>query len=435
MTRWPRVALVGAVLMVVTAFASTGGPAGARTRPVPTKLTKVWAVKLIGPGTAPVVAGTDVYVTATAAKLPKKAGAIGSELFAFDATCPAAPASCAATTAWTHPYPVVLAAKQPFAVNLTPVGAGNGNVYLGQNQIGADQYDGSELAFAAASGAAVFSKGQGGTSAPAVAGGVVASNWQFQCCYDEDDFSGTEVLNASTGAPLFTTPPGTATTPPAVGDGSMFVVTGGSLSAYNAAGTTCPPPPGDPSQIEEYGDALGFPEVCAAQWSAETAGTLGPPTAVGTKMYVGSSNGDVYAFPAGGCGASTCAPSWTGTTGGAITTSVAVSSTTVYVASSNGVLSAFPVGGCGAASCPPTWTATVGGTPSAPTVAGAWVYVTSSSGQLLAYPVGGCGAATCLSSWQGLLRSPSDTAPAVGNGLIFVTDAHHDLYAFRQPSG
>jgi PQQ-like domain len=434
MIRWPRLALVGVALVAVTAPAALAGPAGARTRPAPSKLTKVWSAKLIGPGTAPVVAGTDVYVTAIAAKLPKKAGGIGSELYAVNATCPAAPAGCAATVAWTHPYPVVLAAKQPFAVDLTPTAVGNGNVYMGLNQIGADQYDGNEAAFGAASGAAVFSNGQGGTSTPAVAGGVVATNWQFQCCFAEEAFTGTEALNASTGAPLFTTPPGTGTTPPAVGDGSLFEETGGSLSAYDASGSTCPPPAGDPTEIEEYAQALRFPEVCAPIWNTTTDGALGPPAVFGTTMYVGSSNGEVYVFPAGGCGSSTCSPRWTGTTSGAITTSVAVSSTTVYVTSSNGVLSAFPAAGCGSSSCTPTWTATVGGTPSAPTVAGASVYVTSSSGELLAFPASGCGAATCVSSWHGLLRAPSDTAPAVGNGLIFVTDTHRLLYAFRQPS-
>jgi hypothetical protein len=434
MKRWSRVTLLGTVLLAVTTLATSAGPAGARTRPAPTKLTKLWTAKLIGPGTAPVVEGNDVYVTAMAARLSKKSGAIGSELYAFNATCPVAPARCAEAVAWTHPYQTLLVGKQPFAVDLTPAGVGGGNVYLGQNQIGADQYDGSELAFGATSGSAVFSKGQGGTSTPAVAGGIVASNWQFQCCFDADNFSGTESLNASTGAPLFTTPPGTPTSPPAVGDGSLFVVTGGSLSAYNASGTTCPPPPGDPTMTAQYAQALGFPEVCAPLWNAETAGTLGPPTVAGNQMYVGSSNGDMYAFPAGGCSASACPPTWTGTTGAAITASVAVSSTTVYVASSNGVLSAFPRGGCGTSTCAPSWTATIGGTPSAPTVAGSLVYVTTSNDELMAFPAGGCGAATCLSSWHGLLHDPSNTAPAVGNGLVFVTDTRHDLYAFRQPS-
>jgi hypothetical protein len=434
MTRWPRVALVGAVLLAVTTLATSAGPAAARTRPAQSKLTKVWTARLIGPGTPPVVEGSDVYLTAMAAKLPKRAGAVGSELYAFDATCPAAPAHCVKTVAWTHPYQTLLAGKQPYAVDLTPAGVGDSNVYLGQNQIGADQYDGSELAFGATSGSAVFSKGQGGTSTPAVADGVVASNWQFQCCYAEENFSGTEVLNASTGAPVFTTPPGTATTPPAVGAGSLFVVSGGALSAYDASGKTCPTPPGDPTEIEEYAQATGFPEVCAPVWNAGTAGTLGPPAVAGGEMYVGSSNGDLYAFAAAGCGSSDCSPAWTGTTGGAITTAVSVSSTTVYVTSSDGVLSAFPVGGCGSSSCAPTWTATVGGSPSGPTVAGSLVYVTSSDDELTAYPAGGCGAATCAASWHALLHAPSDTAPAVANGLIFVTDTHHDLYAFRQPS-
>lgn len=70
---------------------------------------------------------------------------------------------------------------------------------------------------------------------------------------------------------------------------------------------------------------------------------------------------------------------------------------------------------------------------SPPTVAGSLVYVTSSTGVVVAFPVGGCGAATCGPSWQATLHAPSDTAPAAGDGVVFVTDTHHDLYAFRQP--
>jgi outer membrane protein assembly factor BamB len=422
------------VLLAVVTLAPTSGPAGARTRPTVYKLTKLWTARLVGPGTSPVVAGGEVYVTAINPKLSKASAATGSDLYAFGATCPTA-AGCPKTLSWVHSYPAIGAGKEWYAADLTPAAAGNGNVYVGENQIGADQYDGTEQAFVAASGSAVFSSRQGGTSTPAVADGVVATNWQFQCCYDEDSFSGTEVLNASTGAQLFTTF-SSPSSPPAVGSGSLFVVSGGALAAYDASGKVCVPPSSvPPSELEEYENATGFPEVCTPLWSAATGGAVvASATVAGTEMYVGSSNGQVYAFPAAGCGSSECEPDWTGNVGGAITTSVAVSSTTVFVASSDGELSAFPVGGCGSATtCGPTWTGTVGGSLSAPTVAGSLVYVTSSTGVLSAFPAGGCGTAACGPSWQATLHAPSDTAPAVGNGVIFVTDTHHDLYAFRQP--
>lgn len=434
MTRFLRAALMGVVLLVLVTFGSASGSADARSRPTVPKLTKLWTAKLVGPGTAPVVADGDVFVTALDPKLSKRSAATASEFYAFGATCPPAPAGCPNVLSWVHSYPAIEAGKQWYAADVTPAVAGNGNVYVGENQIGPDQYDGSEQAFAARSGSAVFSSGQGGTSAPAVADGVVASNWVFQCCYAEDNFSGTEVLNATTGAPLFTTfsSPGS---PPAVGAGSLFVVSGGTLSTYDASGADCVPPSSvPPSELEEYENAIGIPEVCTPLWSATTGGAVGASaTVAGNEMYAGSSDGQVYAFPAAGCGSSECEPDWTGTTGGAITTSVAVNSTTVFVTSSDGVLSAFPVGGCGSATCVPTWPGTVSGSLSAPTVAGSLVYVTSSTGVLSAFSAGGCGATACGPSWQATLHAPSSTAPAVGNGVIFVTDTHHDLYAFRQP--
>jgi hypothetical protein len=432
MARLLRAALMCVVLLGVVTLAQTSGPAGARTAPTVSRLTKLWTARLVGPGTSPVVSDGHVYVTAINPKLSKASAATASGLYAFGATCPPA-AACPKTPSWVHYYPAIGAGKQWYAADLTPAAASNGNVYVGENQIGADQYDGTEQAFLAASGSAVFSSRQGGTSTPAVADGVVASNWVFQCCFAGVNFSGTEVLNASTGAQLFTTV-SSPSSPPAVGAGSLFVVSGGALAAYDASGKVCVPPSVPPSELEQYENATGFPEVCTPLWSAATGGSVvGSATVAGSEMYVGSSNGQVYAFPAGGCGSSECEPDWTGNAGGAITTSVAVSSTTVFAASSDGELSAFPVGGCGSGTCAPTWTGTIGGSLSAPTVAGSLVYVTSSTGVLSALPAGGCGATTCGPSWQATLHAPSDTAPAFGNGVIFVTDTHHDLYAFRQP--
>jgi outer membrane protein assembly factor BamB len=435
MSRLLRTALICAVVLTPVTLVSTGGSAGARTRPTMTKLTKLWTARLVGPGSAPVVADSGVYVTAIDPKLSKRSAATASDLYAFDATCLPAPARCAKTLEWVHPYPAIDDVEQWYATNLTPAATGNGDVYVGENQIGTDQYDGTEQAFVATSGSPVFSSRQGGTSTPTVADGVVASNWVFQCCFAEENLSGTEVLNASTGAQLFTTF-SAPSSPPAIGAGSLFVVSGGVLAAYDASGKTCVPPSSvPPSELEEYESATGFPEVCTPLWSAATSGTIAASvTVAGSEMYVGTSDNHVYAFPAAGCGTSECQPDWTGTVGGAVTTSVAVSSSTAFVTSSDGVLSAFPAGGCGSPTCVPEWTGTVGGSLSAPTVAGSLVYVTSTNGELAAFPVDGCGTAICSPSGQGTLRAPSDTQPAAGTGVIFVTDMNHDLYAFRQPS-
>jgi hypothetical protein len=433
MTRLLRAASPYVVLLAVVTLVSTSGTASARTPPAVSKLTKLWTARLIGPGTSPVVAGGAVYVTAVNPKL-SNARAAGSDLYAFDATCAPAPARCVKRPVWVHSYPAIQVANQLYAVALTPAAAGNGSVYVGENQIGADQYSGTEQAFAAASGAPVFTARQGGTSRPAVGDGVVATNWQFQCCFAQSSFTGTEALDAATGAQLFTTISGPGSSP-AVGAGSLFVVTGGALAAYDATGKVCVPPPSvPPSELQAFERATGFPEVCMPLWYPAIGGTIvAGATVVGTEMYVGSSDGKVYAFPAAGCGLSECGPDWTGSAGGAISTSVAASSTTLFVTSSDGVLSAFPIGGCGSPTCAPTWTGTVGGSMSAPTVDGPLVYVTSTTGLLAAFPTGGCGAAMCGPSWEARLHAPSVTDPAVGNGVIFVTDTQHSLYAFRQP--
>jgi outer membrane protein assembly factor BamB len=56
-------------------------------------------------------------------------------------------------------------------------------------------------------------------------------------------------------------------------------------------------------------------------------------------VYVGSNDGKVYALNAAGCGkATTCSPLWTGTTGGPVTSSPAVSNGQIYVGSGDGHL-------------------------------------------------------------------------------------------------
>ncbi len=437
MTRWPRrVSVCGVALLAAAAtLVAMAGPAGARSS-VP-KLTKLWTAHLIGPGTAPVVGGGEVFVTAIDPLQPKGPNAPGSDLYAFSATCPPAPAQCSRAPVWVHGYPTVSIAGTRVPAELTPAAVGAGNVYVGWNQQGADEYVGPVQAFAGATGAAVFSAGQGGTSTPSVGDGIVASNWQIMCCLGQYNFSGTESLDASTGASLWTTDPtdGPASSPPTVGAGSLFLGSGSALAVFDASGKVCAPNPSDnPTEIELYLNATGFPEVCAPLWYDGTGGNItGAATVAGGEVYVGASDGVLYAFPAAGCGSSSCSADWTTIPEGAITTSVAVTATTVFVGSSNGVLSAYPVGGCGPTPCAPEWTATIGGSLSAPAVAGSLVYVTSTNQQLDAFPVAGCGSPTCGPTWQAHLHAPSTTAPAAGAGVVFVTDTDHRLYAFRQP--
>ena len=58
-------------------------------------------------------------------------------------------------------------------------------------------------------------------------------------------------------------------------------------------------------------------------------------------VYVGSDDNHLYAFAARGCGAVTCSPLWTATTGGDINSSPALGNRMVYVGSADGQLYAF----------------------------------------------------------------------------------------------
>ena len=432
MRRLTRAVVVSAVVVVAASFGPMAATAAGRPSPVP-RLAKLWTARLVGPGSAPVVADGRVFVSAIKTKIPVHAKGDGSFVYAFADNCMPAPARCAKELLWKTGYPTVLDVSQRFPAVLTAPGVGDGNVYVGLNQVGADEDGGAEQALAQATGAKVFSAGQGGTSAPTVAAGFVYSDWRDTCC-DGDSFTGTEALDASTGASSFTTLD-SPTSPPAVAGGTLYVGSGSALNAFDATGSCpSPSPPPSPTVVAFYMDSLGFSRLCAPIWSGSAAGTItGTPAVAAGEVYVGSTNGVLYAFPEGGCGSATCAPDWTASTGAAIVSSVAVSATTVFVGSTDGTLSAYPAGGCGSPTCAPEWTASVGGSLSPPTVSGSFVLVGSTNDTLDVFADAGCGHLTCGPEWEADVGAALDTAPAVGGGAIIVTDAHHVLRAYRLP--
>jgi outer membrane protein assembly factor BamB len=58
-------------------------------------------------------------------------------------------------------------------------------------------------------------------------------------------------------------------------------------------------------------------------------------------VYVGSTDGKLYALDAAGCGQRSCPPLWTGATGGPITTAPALADDAVYVGSGDGKVYQF----------------------------------------------------------------------------------------------
>src|SRR5439155_27138366 len=101
------------------------------------------------------------------------------------------------------------------------------------------------------------------------------------------------------------------------------------------------------------------------------------PAIVDGVAYIGSTDGDLSAFDAHGCGGDLCPPLWSGHTGNGIFSSPAVSNGVVYVGSADRHLYAFDANGCGSKVCPALWTGATGQgiLESAPAVSNGVVYV------------------------------------------------------------
>ena len=179
-------------------------------------------------------------------------------------------------------------------------------------------------------------------------------------------------------------------------------------------------------------------------WTAPTGGAVdSSPAVVNNVAYVGSADGNLYAFRATGCTTPPCAPLWTGATGGAVDSSPVVQSGVVYVGSADGKLYAFNAKGCGSSStCTPLWTGATGGAIySSPTVAGGLVYAGSADGRLYAFNANGCGGSTCPSTWSASTGGAILSSPSVGfvsklqTTAVFIGSTDHKIYAFNSMTG
>jgi outer membrane protein assembly factor BamB len=139
-------------------------------------------------------------------------------------------------------------------------------------------------------------------------------------------------------------------------------------------------------------------------------------------VYLGSGDGNLYAFSTAGC-SGTCQPLWTGATGAigsGITSSPAVANGKVYIGGADGKLYAF-----NAATGAPLWTAANAGSTSSPAVANGVVYA-GSNGQLYAFSAAGttgCSGTpkTCTPLWATGTSTNGATyaSPAVANGMVY----------------
>lgn len=157
------------------------------------------------------------------------------------------------------------------------------------------------------------------------------------------------------------------------------------------------------------------------------------PAVVNGVVYIASTDGNLYAFNANGCGQSSCQPLWVGTMDQnySSVSSPAVVNGMVYVGSEDHKLFVFAAGGCGQHTCSPVWTATTGGAVfSGPLVAGNTVYVGSEDHKLYAFAATGCGRRSCSPLWTGGTGGAIDSAPAMGNGVVYVGSQDGKLYAY-----
>ena len=213
----------------------TISPANAR------HLTQQWTARLVSPGSDPVVADGHVFLTASA--IPK------SKLYGFEASggthCTAtAPKTC--RPQWSDSFPALVG---QLVTSLSAPAVNGGAVWIGTSAFESpgDVIAGSMYAYSVSTGAPIVSGGQGRATSPAVTGQTVYASWSASG--PPGTYTGLEAVDATTGASVFTAGPApygvddVPITAPAVSEGTLYAVSGSTLYAFDATGTTnCGPP-------------------------------------------------------------------------------------------------------------------------------------------------------------------------------------------------
>ena len=249
---------------------------------------------------------------------------------------------------------------------------------------------------------------------------------------------------------------------PAVTAGSRVVQTSVSIVSPGTSQCNRTPPVVLEVRDVETGETQWRASIASqTSWSVPSPWVIHPTVAHG-RVYL-SHEGVTYAFALGGCGASTCSPIWSVTTGAAPRTPVAGPAGQVFVSSFTNLIAlagddgselwradvygelalagdtifattynellAFDADGCGASTCGPRWTAELTNQPwfgaTAPAIAGGVVYV-GVNDAIKAYPAAGCGAPTCSSIVSlplAVSAAGGAAAVTVANGKLFATSA------------
>jgi outer membrane protein assembly factor BamB len=164
------------------------------------------------------------------------------------------------------------------------------------------------------------------------------------------------------------------------------------------------------------------------------------PAVVDGVVYIGTSDGVLWAYPADGCASSFCdTPLWQSTNLAQIIDSPTVENGTVYVGSqtsfdsNDGKLNAFSAEGCGSAVCKPLWQGLAGPESilsSSPAASNGVVYVGTFGHRLYAFDADGCGQKRCRPLWKGTTGSSIESTPTVWHGVVYVGSDDGRLYAF-----
>ncbi len=268
--------------------------------------------------------------------------------------------------------------------------------------------------------------------------GLASCDWaQFRYTTSRSGDNTTEsaigVANVSSLTVKYTAAVGATTSSPAVASGVVYI---GSIDkklyAFDAAGNT---------------NCSGTPKTCAPLWTGATGGGINSsPAVVSGTVYVSSEDGSLYAFDAAGntnCSGTpkTCAPLWVAHTGSFIDSSPAVINGVVYVGSSDHNLYAFDAAGntnCSGTPkvCAPLWTGpTADGVTSSPAVANGMVYVGSNDGNLYVFDAAGttnCSGVpkVCQALWTYHSGGSVVSSPAVVNGVVYAGDLLANVSAF-----
>ena len=163
-------------------------------------------------------------------------------------------------------------------------------------------------------------------------------------------------------------------------------------------------------------------------WTANTGAPIaaGPAVSADGSVFVGSEDGKLYVFRKG-C-VDTCAPSWSLTTGGAVSSTPTLASNVGYIGSADGTLYAFKTS-CRTTSCGPVWTGPTGGPITSSPTLSTRVYLGSDDGTLYAFRATGCGAPQCSPLWTFATGGPITGSPAVAAGKVVVGSADGKVYA------